>query len=781
MPKMVKRVGFFKIKIMITTIFMIAGISIAVIFVLVFIFSSMVIVGGKEIKILERRWFGKEMPKDRVFAMSNEIGVQARTKGPGLYFLIPFIYTRKKQEFTVIGKDEIGLVISVDGNPVPSGKIFAKSVDCNLFQDGEAFLKNGGEKGTQIQFLPPGIYRINPFLFNVKNESVTIIGENQIGVVESIDGAPIPSGRIFGKVVECDLYQDGDAFLNNGGEKGPQIKTLPPGQYRINTRLFKVTPVNITVIEKGQIGIVTSQDGKPIESGRLLAKTINGHNNFENGELFLNNGGEKGPQVGILLPGKYRINSSLFRVEVKETIVIPDKKVGIVVARDGKPLPETEYVAKTIEGHNNFQDITKFLENGGQRGPQFDVLKPGTYYINPLMFSVELDEVAVIERGQVAVVVSNVGEEPPQVKEMVRDVAEAEKTKDHPTTIVTDGVEKRLDFGIERYVVPKGYRGIQQEVAGPGIYYLNRRAYIPYVVDTTNITIDWDEAKETVFDPLKVVSHDGFEISVAVKVVIRVRPDQAPYMVAKIGSIQNLIEHVIHPMIDSSFRNQASATSAMAFMQNRHEEQQKAEERARKELEKYHVELVSVLICAIILPEDLMKTQTARIIAQQQQAMYTEQELSQKSRIAMEKTTAQANKQVDLVQSEIEVQIAENRKQKAIKEAEGKGESTRLEKAGEAAGIESIGKAKGVAILAEGTATAEAYEKQKQAVGNEGVIAIQVAEKIANGNVKIVPDTLVTGDSSSNIGQLLSGFLTKKMTNITELPVVLPPVVESKK
>lgn len=765
---------------MITTIFMIAGISIAVIFVLVLIFSSMVIVGGKEIKILERRWFGNEMPKDRVFAMSNEIGVQARTKGPGLYFLIPFIYTRKKQEFTVIGKDEIGLVISVDGNPVPSGKIFAKSVDCNLFQDGEAFLKNGGEKGTQIHFLPPGIYRINPFLFNVKNESVTIIGENQIGIVESIDGAPIPSGRIFGKVVECDLFQDGDAFLKNGGEKGPQIKTLPPGQYRINTRLFKITPVNVTVVEKGQIGIVTSQDGKPIESGRLLAKTINGHNNFENGELFLNNGGEKGPQVGILLPGKYRINSSLFRVEIKETIVIPDKKVGIVVARDGKPLPETEYVAKTIEGHNNFQDITKFLENGGQRGPQFDVLKPGTYYINPLMFSVELDEVAVVERGQVAVVVSNVGEEPPQVKEMVRDVAEAEKTKDHPTVIVTDGVEKRLDFGIERYVVPKGYRGIQQEVAGPGIYYLNRRAYIPYVVDTTNITIDWDEAKETVFDPLKVVSHDGFEISVAVKVVIRVRPDQAPYMVAKIGSIQNLIEHVIHPMIDSSFRNQASATSAMAFMQNRHEEQQKAEERARKELEKYHVELVSVLICAIILPEDLMKTQTARIIAQQQQAMYTEQELSQKSRIAMEKTTAQANKQVDLVQSEIEVQIAENRKQKAIKEAEGKGESTRLEKAGEAAGIESIGKAKGVAILAEGTATAEAYEKQKQAVGNEGVIAIQVAEKIANGNVKIVPDTLVTGDSSSNIGQLLSGFLTKKMTNITELPVELPMVTTKK-
>ena len=765
---------------MIQTILLIAGISLAVIFLLVLLFSSLLIVGGKEIKILERRWFGKEMPKDRVFAMSNEIGVQARAIGPGLKFLIPFIYKRKKYDFTVIGKDEVGLIISVDGNPVPSGKIFAKTVECNLYQDGEAFLKNGGEKGIQIPILPPGIYRINPLLFNIKNEPVTIIGENQVGIVESIDGVPIPSGRIFGKVVECDLYQDGEAFLKNGGEKGPQIKTLPPGNYRINTRLFKVTAVNVTVIDKGQVGTVTSQDGQQISGGRLLAKTIEGHNNFENGESFLNQGGEKGPQVSILLPGKYRINTSLFRVEIKETIIIPDKKVGIVVARDGKPLPETEYVAKSIEGHNNFQDVTKFLENGGQRGPQFDVLKPGTYYINPLMFSVELDDVAVIERGQVAVVVSNVGEEPPQVKELIKAVAEDENN-DGIITIpavaqpVKDGVptatnvETRLDTGIERYVVPKGFRGIQQEVAGPGIYYLNRRAYIAYVVDTTNITIDWDEAKETVFDPLKVVSHDGFEISVAVKVVIRVRPDQAPYMVAKIGSIQNLIEHVIHPMIDSSFRNQASATSAMAFMQNRHEEQQKAEERARHELEKYHVELVSVLICAIILPEDLMKTQTERIIAQQQQAMYFEQEKAQNSRISMENTTATADRQKELVQSEIDVKVADNLKQKAIKMAEGKGESTRLEKAGEAAGIESVGKAEGIAIEAKMGATAEGYERQKAAIGENGVISVQIAEKLSQGNVKIVPDTLITsGENGSGLGQLLAGFLTKKITEPTQ-------------
>ena len=68
---------------------------------------------------------------------------------------------------------------------------------------------------------------------------------------------------------------------------------------------------------------------------------------------------------------------------------------------------------------------------------------------------------------------------------------------------------------------------------------------------------------------------------VSVKVVIRVRPDQAPLMVAKIGSIENLIDHVIHPMIDSSFRNQASSTQAMNFMQDRALEQTKAEDARR--------------------------------------------------------------------------------------------------------------------------------------------------------------------------------------------------------
>jgi regulator of protease activity HflC (stomatin/prohibitin superfamily) len=438
----------------------------------------------------------------------------------------------------------------------------------------------------------------------------------------------------------------------------------------------------------------------------------------------------------VLLPGRYRLNTAMFLVEVKAATVVHANQVGLVTANDGAPLPQDELVARHLDGHNDFQEASDFLVNGGQRGPQFDMLKPGTYYINPLMFAVKLDDVAIVERGEVAVLVSNVGQEPDQ-------------------TPITD---ERLVPGLERYVVPAGFRGIQAEVAGPGVYYLNRWAYIPYIVPTTNLTIDWAEEgspevtdpsealqpRVQLFNPLSVVSRDGFEMRVSVKVVIRVRPDQAPLMVAKIGSIENLIDHVIHPMIDSSFRNQASSTQAMNFLQDRALEQVKAEARAREELERYHCECVSVLISQIILPADLLDIQTRRVIAAQQQEMYVEQQKAEQKRIATDNTRAKADKQPELVAAQIGVQIAEQNKQRTIIEAEGNGRA-----------VEIQGEAEGRKIMAVGGATAEAYEKQVAAVGQMNLAGIEVTKSIAAAGLKITPDVLVGGgggsDGSSNV------------------------------
>ncbi|MBP1761274.1 MAG: hypothetical protein H6Q64_816 [Firmicutes bacterium] len=700
--------------------------------------NLLVVIGGTQFGIVERKYIGRKLPSDRVIAQSGEVGVQARTIGPGIHIFFPFLYSVLKQSFIVIEEDSIGLVESIDGAPLTAGHIFGRSVEGhNFYQDGETFLGNGGQKGPQTDYLPPGTFRINTRLFKITKVQAINISEDEIGIVEAADGEAIPAGNIFARsVAGHNFYQDAEVFLKSGGQKGPQTDFIPPGTYRINTKFFNVSLEPNTNIPQGSIGFVTSTDGVPIDAGRLLARSVSDHNNFQNGTAFLLNGGQKGPQLDILLPGKYRINTRMFQVIEHPAIVINSGSVGLVTANDGEPLPPNELIANSVSGHDSYQNASAFLANHGQRGPQLDILPPGKYYVNPYMFTVDLDSAAVVNEGEVAVIISNVGKKPEQSAAV--------------------GDPNLAGDKIESYVVEKGYRGIQLDVVGPGTYYINKRAYIPIIVKTTNITIDWDdETSVGSFNPLNVTSKDGFIIKVGVKVVIRVQPEQAPYMVARIGSIDNLVKNVIHPLIDSSFRNQASSTEAMKFLQDRHEQQEKALERAQTELEKYHVEVLSVLICQIQIPEALMETQTNKVIAAQQQDMYAQQREAEVKRIDMERTRAQANKQGDIVAAEIGVKVAEQEKIKTITIAEGNSSRVKLEGQGEAEKILAIGKS-----------TAEAYDLTRAAIGPESVALIELMKLIASGNIKITPDIVAGGDSGSLLNILLAKTLNRNQFNI---------------
>jgi len=186
----------------------------------------------------------------------------------------------------------------------------------------------------------------------------------------------------------------------------------------------------------------------------------------------------------------------------------------------------------------------------------------------------------------------------------------------------------------------------------------------------------------------------------------------------------------------------------MNFMQDRALEQTKAEERTRVELQKYHVECVSVLISQIILPQELMEIQTRRVIAAQQQAMFVEQQKAEGKRIDTENTRAKADKQIELVAAQIGVQVAEQTKQKTIIEAEGRARAVELE-----------GDAEGKKILAVGTATAEAYDKQVEAVGQGNLAGIEVTKAIALAGLKITPDIMVGGNGDGGGSSIFAAFI----------------------
>ena len=180
------------------------GWTVLVLLLLVILLSTshmIVIIGGEQIGIVERKYFGKKLPSDRVVAMPGEIGIQARTLGPGMYPFFPYLYRISKVRFIKIGDHQIGMVEAIDGKPLEPGKIFARSAEGHdHYQNGEAFLHNGGQKGPQCDIIPPGTYRINTYLFRVEITDATVISQGQIGIVTAADGAQMDTGPAAGQV-----------------------------------------------------------------------------------------------------------------------------------------------------------------------------------------------------------------------------------------------------------------------------------------------------------------------------------------------------------------------------------------------------------------------------------------------------------------------------------------------------------------------------------------------------------------------------------------------------
>jgi uncharacterized membrane protein YqiK len=690
-------------------------------------------VGAREIAIKERRYFGRRMPPGRVVATEGEVGIQADVLKPGLHLIkYPFESIVRKVPLIEIGADEMGIVEAVDGEPMLPGRIFAPDRAQNAHNN----------------------------------------------------------------------FQDPIAFITQGGVKGIQLRTLPPGLWPIHPYLFRVSVAKTTVIPQGKVGVVTAADGDPLDPGRLLAKAITGHLSFQNAELFVSSGGQRGPQVDILTPGTYRIltqsvpleggaetKPGLFYVRLFDATVIDENIIGLVEALDGAPLNPKDYVAESFEGHDNFQDGHEFINKMGQRGPQKDILLPGTYYINPLLFKVIPESAKEVKPGEVAVIVSNTGKDPSdeirrQMAAKVRTRMEREEREQAEQTaarldkiddgrtaaeiktelMTGDPADRRLDEGAhEAYVVPEGYRGIQETVVGPGRYYVNTLAITPIVIPTTNQTVEWTSGEViNTFNPFEVISKDGFTMQLEVRVVFRVKPEDAPFMVAKIGGIERLIQNVMHPLIDSIFRNQASESSAMAYLQNRHEEQERAEARVRAHLLKYHVDVVNVLICHIHLPEELMKTQTEKILAEQRQNMYNAQREAEEKRIQLERTKSQADNQRDLMAATVGVEIAGKRAEQ--RKAEGEGEAHYISQTGraEAEKVRLMGEAQGVA-----------YHEQVNALGAQGVALVEVLKVIGEKGVRITPDIMASGGGADGGGG--GGIGTLLLLNLFRNQMNLPP------
>lgn len=578
------------------------------------------------------------------------------------------------------------------------------------------------------------------FIFRVFFGMV-IIPEDKIGLITKkfvLFGAnkSLPDGKIIA--------------LN--GEPGFQAGTLAPGLYwGYWPWQFEIEQTPFTVIPKGKIGLVSARDGAQLPTGAILARHAD-CDNFQDAAAFLTKGGQRGKQVGYLNNGVFRINTQLFEIGVTDIVNIEDGSIGVVTALDGTPLDQNAIAGKPIDGHNNFQDFDKFLDGNGQRGLQTQIIQAGNYTLNPWAVQVEKVPMTQIPIGHVGVVISFVGTEGKDV----------------------------TGVGFKHgNIVNKGEKGVCITPLDPGKYAINPYTTKIEIVPTTNLVLNWANARteshnlDKGLSTITVRSKDGFPFNLDVSQIIHIPATEAPKVIARFGAMQNLVSQVLEPTIGNYFRNSAQTSDVIAFLTTRQERQNAAKDAISKVLEEYNVHAVDTLIGDITPPESLMKTLTDRKIAQEEKETFNVQQKAQEEKQKLASAKALADMQEQIVSAEQSVMISDRKAQTKVKEANGDAESmklkakataeaTKVNAEAEAYKIEQLGKAEAGKIEAIGKATAEAYKSQVDAMGQDNFGRFKITEEIGKNHIEIIPKVLISGGNGGN-GSAIDGLLGLKL------------------
>jgi uncharacterized membrane protein YqiK len=593
---------------------------------------------------------------------------------------------------------------------------------------------------------------------------IIIIPEDKIGLVTKkfvLFGAnkELPAGRIIA--------------IN--GEAGFQAQPLAPGIYFWKwIWQYEITQQSFTVIPEGKIGLVVAKDGKQLETGFILARKVE-CDSFQDSEAFLRNGGRKGRQSAIITAGSYRINTFLFEISTYDMTHINENMVGIVTTMDGMPIEEGNIAGKQVLGHNNFQDCDAFLEANGNKGLQPEIILAGSYYLNPWFIQVEQIKMTEIPIGYVGVVISYVGSE----------------GKDLSGTEFKHG-----------NIVSKGEKGVWAEPLGPGKYPVNTFIMRVELVPTTNLVLNWANARseshqlDKNLSTITVRSKDGFPFNLDVSQIIHIPTTEAPKVIARFGSMMNLVGQVLEPTIGNYFRNSAQDSDVIAFLSTRKERQDAAKSKISQVLDQYNVNGVDTLIGDIVPPESLMKTLTDRKIAEEQNTTFETQKRAEVTRQALEKETAVADMQKEIVKADQGVLISERIADAAVKKATGEAQSVKISSNAEAdrlkviaaadaektklsanaeaekvkmlanANAEKIsvtGTAEAQSILAVGKSNAESYRLAVEAMGGDNFSRLKVTEAIGKDKIKVIPDVLITGGNGDGANGPISGLLGLKL------------------
>jgi len=343
-------------------------------------------VGPSEVGLVLKRVSPRKLAEDNVIAFHGEAGYQADLLMPGLRWKPWLLFEVAKFPWVQIPAGEVGVVISQVGASLPIGaKSAVYKSSFGNFADLRSFVSGGGQKGVQRPVFPPGtLVPIHPVGFLVVTKS-----------------------QAYGLPIAPELR----SRSAKGERLTPQAFGLRPEQLELVR--IEPKPCGQDGALMDLVGIVTTYEGDPLPSGDiasrlggfadidkmekasatdgdvievLLGNKNNLHNNYQDFQAFLDNGGRIGLQHDPLLYGAYALNPFLVSVEMVWMLIVQQGQVAVIKAYVGLPTQDTS------GSEFKFGSLVR----PGHRGIWEEPLRTGKYPLNPRCYQAEIVPTSIL-------------------------------------------------------------------------------------------------------------------------------------------------------------------------------------------------------------------------------------------------------------------------------------------------------------------------------------------------------------------------------------------------
>lgn len=455
--------------------------------------------------------------------------------------------------------------------------------------------------------------------------SFVTIGSDEVGQLFRIYLAePLPSGRIIAL----------------SGEKGPQAEILPPGfHFRLLLNVLNtVEKLNVFEVSAGQYGKLVARDGLPLKSGQTFADAFTDEKMLD-ATYFLTQGGQKGPQISVLTPGKYRLNRYLWDVELDSDSDIDKGFVGVVKSNAQSKVnfgnlsfDKPSDCQPTVETDLSGGKLAVPLVPVGCIGIWDKPILPGRYYINKSVYTV-----------------------------------------------------MKMDTRLQKWEFKGGFK--RRTIA----LTVDQQGKIKQEESSTDEPVKEEYADRAVF--LKM---EGWDIPQELRALVQITPENAPMVVASVGGEKEVEDRIVVPAVRSIVRdvtgggfitvtemdvngNMIKVTRAprvLDLLNNRDVLEAKIRNVMRIEGMKAGVEIKEIRFGDPAVPPELLVARLREQLAQQLSASYQQEKTAQDDRIKTENARATADQQEELVKAQIELLRAGQLKQAA--ELVGQGEELKL-------------------------------------------------------------------------------------------------------